>query len=112
MEIKKDDCGCKPSITNSEAKLTYPHVVETWLEKLIEYWNQNEPSVDIGPMPWGDGVVDEEDLEVLMSHWEQEVDDPTLIACWKLDETEGDIACDSVSQNDALVSYCCGRPTI
>ena len=44
---------------------------------LIEHWGQNEPSVDIGPMPWGDGVVDEADVEVLMDYWEQEVDDPT-----------------------------------
>ncbi|UCE48001.1 MAG: hypothetical protein JSW47_20675 [Phycisphaerales bacterium] len=24
---------------------------------------------DIGPMPWGDGIVDEADLEVLMERW-------------------------------------------
>jgi len=72
---------------------------------LIEHWGQNEPSVDIGPMPWGDGVVDAADLEVLMSYWGQEVYvyDPHLLAHWKLDETEGDVAYDSAAENDAVV---------
>ena len=73
------------------------------LEKLIDCWSQNEPSVDMGPMPWGDGTVDEADLDVLMSQWGHEVDDPTLMACWKLDETEGDVAYDSGVQNDATI---------
>jgi serine/threonine protein kinase/Tol biopolymer transport system component/tetratricopeptide (TPR) repeat protein len=29
-------------------------------------WGQNEPLCDIGPFPWGDGVVDEKDLAVFM----------------------------------------------
>ena len=45
--------------------------------------------MDIGPMPWGDGKVDEKDLEVLMSYWRQEILDPALVAYWKLDEAEG-----------------------
>lgn len=36
---------------------------------MIGYWGTDEPLCDIGPMPWGDGVVDEADLEVLMNHW-------------------------------------------
>jgi len=39
---------------------------------LIGYWGQNEPLCDIGPMPYGDGVVDIKDLEVFMSYWEKE----------------------------------------
>ena len=73
------------------------------LVKLIEYWGQSEPSVDIGPMPWGDGVVDKEDLEVLMSYWQQEVLPVTLLAYWKLDETEGSIAKDSVGELDCTL---------
>jgi len=37
------------------------------LVELIEHWGTNETLCDIGPMPWGDGVVDVADLEVLMS---------------------------------------------
>jgi hypothetical protein len=70
---------------------------------LIEHWGQNEPSFDMGPMPWGDGIVDAQDLEVLMSYWGQALDDPHLLAHWKLDEAEGDVAYDSVAQNDATV---------
>jgi len=70
---------------------------------LIEHWGQNEPAYDMGPMPWGDGVIDRADLEVLMSHWGQEVYDPHFLAHWALDELEGDIAYDSAGENDALV---------
>lgn len=70
---------------------------------LIEHWGRNEPSLDIGPTPWGDGVVDAADLEILMSCWDQEVDDPHFIAHWRLDETEGDVAYDSAAENDAIV---------
>jgi len=74
------------------------------LTTLIEKWGQNEPSLDIGPMPWGDGVVDAADLEVLMSYWGQKAYDRHLLAHWMLDETEGDVAYDSAVQNDAVVS--------
>jgi Tol biopolymer transport system component len=46
------------------------------LEILVEYWGQNEPSVDIAPRPFGNGVVDVKDLEVLMSYWGQKVQRP------------------------------------
>jgi hypothetical protein len=39
---------------------------------LIGFWGQDEPLCDIGPMPYGDGVVDIKDLEVFMSYWEKE----------------------------------------
>jgi hypothetical protein len=47
------------------------------------------------------------DLELLMSYWGQPVEDPTLIANWALDETEGMIAYDSAGVNDA---YLVGEP--
>jgi len=37
--------------------------------KLAQYWGKDEPSVDIGPMPWGDGRVDIHDVAVLVEHW-------------------------------------------
>ncbi len=65
------------------------------LLRLIGSWGQEDSTVDIGPTPFGDGKIDAADLEVLMSYWEQPFDDPTLLAHWALDETEGDIAFDS-----------------
>jgi N-acetylneuraminic acid mutarotase len=73
------------------------------LLRLIESWGQNDPSVDIAPPPFGDGVVDRKDLEVLMSYWGQEVNDPTLVAHWALDELEGNVASDGVGGHDGTV---------
>jgi hypothetical protein len=73
------------------------------LLKLIESWGKDDPSVDIGPMPWGDGIVDVNDLEVLMSYWQQEILPPELAAYWKLDEAEGSIAQNGVTDNDGML---------
>jgi hypothetical protein len=78
------------------------------LLKLIKSWGENDPSVDIAPPPFGDGIVDEKDLEVLMGYWGQEIPSPFLVAHWKLDETEGDIAYNSISDNYGIIS---GNPT-
>jgi len=69
------------------------------LLRLIESWGQAEPSLDIAPPPFGDGIVDTADLEVLMSYWGQEIPNPALIAHWKLDEAEGDVAADHIGSN-------------
>jgi len=34
---------------------------------LAANWGKNQPLCDIGPFPWGDGVVDEKDLKILMA---------------------------------------------
>jgi hypothetical protein len=79
---------------------------------LIESWGQNDSTADVGPAPWGDGIVDVQDLEVFMGYWGQEPYDPTLIAHWKLDETEGIVAHDSVGTNDGtLVGALTWQPT-
>ncbi len=72
---------------------------------LIELWGTDEPSVDMAPpyYPSGDGVIDAADLEVLMDYWGQELDDPRLVACWRLDEAEGMFAVDSVGGNNGIV---------
>ena len=72
---------------------------------MVDHWGEDYSLCDIGPMPWGDGVVDVEDLKVLAEHFFEEVDDPTLVAHWPLDETEGMFAADSVGNgiNDAFV---------
>jgi hypothetical protein len=74
----------------------------TDLLRLIGSWGQDDPVVDIAP-PFGDGVVDVLDLELLMSNWGQPVDDPTLLAHWAFDETEGTVAYDSAGLNDGTV---------
>ena len=73
------------------------------LINLIEAWGRNEPGLDIAPPPFGDGIVDVQDLEVVMRYWGQNATDATLIAHWKLDESAGDIAYDSVSRDDGRV---------
>jgi hypothetical protein len=40
---------------------------------MIEYWLTDYPLCDIGPMPWGDGVVDVEDLIVIAGHLFEEI---------------------------------------
>jgi hypothetical protein len=35
---------------------------------MVDHWGEDYPLCDIGPMPWGDGVVDVEDLIVLAEH--------------------------------------------
>jgi len=70
---------------------------------MVDHWGTDEPLCDIGPMPWGDGVVDVQDLIVLSEHLFEEVKEPTLIAHWKLDETEGDNAYDSAGDKAGLL---------
>lgn len=70
---------------------------------MIDSWGTGDRLCDIGPMPWGDGVVDEADLEVLMSYWGQEitVGKPELVAHWAFDEMEGSTAHDIAGVYDA-----------
>jgi len=43
---------------------------------LTEAWGTDNRLCDIGPMPWGDGVVDDADLEVLMAHYDEPMSYP------------------------------------
>ncbi|MHC4500953.1 MAG: Kelch repeat-containing protein [Planctomycetota bacterium] len=74
---------------------------------MVDYWGEDDSLCDIGPMPWGDGVVDVEDLKVLAEHLFEEVDDPTLIAHWALDETDGMVVADGAGDNNG---YALGDP--
>jgi len=71
--------------------------------EMVDHWGTDEPLCDIGPTPWGDGIVDVQDLIVLAEHLFEEVDDPTLVAHWALDEIEGDIAYDSAGTCDGTL---------
>jgi len=71
---------------------------------IVDNWCTDNPLCDIGPAPWGDGIVDVQDLIVLSHHLFEEVFPPELVAYWKLDETEGDIAYNSISENHGVLS--------
>jgi len=70
---------------------------------MVDDWHTDYPLCDIVPPPFGDGIVDVQDLTLLAEYLTKVVDDPTLAAHWALDETEGEIAYDSAGLNDALV---------
>jgi len=40
---------------------------------IVDNWGTDNSLCDIGPMPWGDGIVDVEDLKVLAEHLFEEV---------------------------------------
>ncbi len=42
---------------------------------LIYHWHTDDPACDVGPMPWGDGIVDVQDLIVLAEHLATDVND-------------------------------------
>jgi len=67
---------------------------------MVDNWKTDSLLCDVGPMPWGDGAVDTQDLTVLAEHLFEQVDDPTLVAHWALDEAEGMTALESVSGRD------------
>ncbi len=70
---------------------------------LAEHWGQNAPICDIAPPPFGDGLVDLQDLIALADYIGKELNDPTLIAHWALDEAAGAVACDSAAENDGTI---------
>jgi len=70
---------------------------------IVNQWGTDESLCDIGPMPWGDGKVDVHDLIVLAGHLFENVDDPTLVAHWALDEAGGMTAHENVSGHDDWV---------
>jgi hypothetical protein len=71
---------------------------------MTDHWGQNEPLCDIGPTPLGDGIVDAHDLVVLAEHLFEEILPIELVAYWKLDEAEGDIAYNSIGDNHGVLN--------
>jgi hypothetical protein len=65
--------------------------------RMADRWGEDDPLCDVGPMPWGDGIVDLRDLLVLTEYWLVEFG---LVAHWKLDETQGGVAHDSIGGKD------------
>ena len=64
---------------------------------MVDHWGTDNSLCDIGPKPLGDGIVDVQDLIVLAEYLTKDVNDPTLLAHWALDETEGMVVADSTS---------------
>ena len=71
---------------------------------MVENWGTDEPLCDIGPTPFGDGIVDVQDLIVLSEHLFEEILPDDLVAYWKLDEAEGYVTCNSASDNHGVLS--------
>ena len=65
---------------------------------MVDNWGRNYPLCDIGPTPLGDGVVDILDMTVLAAHLYR------FAAHWKLDEAEGNIACDNIGGYDGILN--------
>jgi len=92
---------------NGDGIVTSPDVAA-----MVNHWNTDDPLYDIAPAPFGDGFVDVKDLIVLAGHLFENVNDPTLVAHWALDETEGMTAQDSVSgRGDWVVGNPLWQPT-
>jgi subtilisin family serine protease len=70
---------------------------------LMKAMDAKDRSADIAPAAKRDGKVDQKDLELLTRYLGTVVPEFGLTAHWKLDETEGMIAHDSVGKNDATV---------
>jgi len=71
---------------------------------LIEHWHTDYPPCDVAPPPFGDGIVDVQDLIAVAEHLFEEIYPPALIAYWKLDEAEGDIAFNRIGDNHGVLS--------
>jgi len=78
---------------------------------MAEHWGGDCPLCDIGPTPLGDGIVDVQDLAVLVEHMEPI--DRTLVAHWALDETKGSVARDSAGgdHNGTIIGTPAWQPT-
>jgi hypothetical protein len=70
---------------------------------MVDYWGTDEPLYDIAPPPFGDGIVDIQDLILLSEHLFEENYPPELLAYWKLDETDGFVAYNSAENSDGFI---------
>jgi hypothetical protein len=70
---------------------------------MVDKWLSESTLCDIAPPPLGDGIVDVKDLILLSEHLFEEILSSELVAYWKLDEEDGDIAFDSARDNVGLL---------
>ena len=72
---------------------------------MIDHWGTDTSLYDIGPTPFGDGVVDAQDLIVLAGYLGRDL---RLVAHWALDESDGLAATDDIGDRDGILY---GDPT-
>jgi ketosteroid isomerase-like protein len=53
------------------------------MDIMVDHWHTDEPTCDIGPMPWGDGIVDAQDMLVLTEYMTEEKVDVDADAIYK-----------------------------
>ena len=70
---------------------------------IVDHWLTSEPSCDLAPPPFGDGIVDILDLTTVAEHLFEEILPLELVAYWKLDEAEGNIAEDTAGDNNGVL---------
>jgi lysophospholipase L1-like esterase len=68
--------------------------------RLALVWRQNELSFDVAPVPNGDSLIDNRDLGGLARFWMRY---PGIVAHWKFDEAEGEVAHDSLGRLSGTV---------
>jgi hypothetical protein len=74
------------------------------VSSLIDHWQQDEPTYDVAAPPFGDGIVNIEDLIIVADHLFHEIPPAGLIAHWKLDEAMGSTAYDSIGPSDGILN--------
>jgi len=68
--------------------------------RLAVLWRQSSSSLDVAPPPDGDGMIGYKDLAGLATFW---LTYPGLVAHWRLDETDGEIAADRLGRFDGTL---------
>jgi acyl-CoA thioesterase-1 len=68
--------------------------------RLALFWRQNEPSLDLAPVPNGDGLIDHRDLGGLARFW---MTYPGMVAHWTFDEAQGEVTHDSLGRLSGTV---------
>ena len=71
---------------------------------LVDYWHQDVPAYDVAPPPFGDGLVDVQDLIVVAEHLFMAIPPVELVASWEFDEWDGDIAYNSMGKYDGVLN--------
>jgi predicted secreted protein len=77
--------------------------------EMVDHWGTDEQLYDIGPMPWGDGIVDVQDLIVLAEHLFEGIP-PVEIEEVNVDENDADSQVE-LEQGQILVVTLESNPT-